>query len=272
MKRTEVKLQHSTAVLRATLDSSDEGILVIANDGNISEHNLRFLDLWKVPTSVIEAGSDRRLIDHASRQLIDPGKLVKYLAECQAHADLDHDQALELRDGRIVEVHSTPERIDNRVAGRFFSFKDVTRQKQYETGLLKQKENIRSLFVNNPANMLLIEPDTGLIVHANDAACRFYGYPEVVISKLRLSDISTLPFEEFWGRIRSAKNNEKNYFIAPHRLENGEMREVEIFLAPINYKGRVLLFGIVQDISGKKSPRRLLEGPELPDNRVPNGV
>lgn len=268
LKKAEMGLQHSTAVLRATLDSSDEGILVVSNDGNISEHNLRFLDLWKVPTSIIEVRSDRRLIDHAGRQMKEQGAFLRFMGECQARPDLDHDQVLELRDGRVIEVHSTPERIGNRVAGRFFSFKDITRQKQYETGLVQQRENIRSLFINNPANMLLIDPDTSLIVHANDAACRFYGYAEEAISKMRLSDISTLPSEEFWNRMRSASDNQKNYFIAPHRLASGEIKDVEIFLAPINYKQRVRLFGIVQDISGTKSVSRLLEESELRHNRI----
>ncbi|HEY3421497.1 MAG TPA: PAS domain S-box protein [Methanomassiliicoccales archaeon] len=268
LKRTEMKLQHSTAVLRATLDSSDEGILVITDDGVISEHNLRFLDMWRIPSSIMETGSAQRVIDYAKNQLKDPDRFARYVEDCRNNPDQDGVIILEFQDGRVAEVYSTPERIGNEIVGWFFSFKDITRQKEFESRLMLQRENMRSLFVSNPANMLLIEPDTDLIVHANKAACRFYGYDEGTMSRMKLSDISILPLEEYWNRIRSAKNNEKNYFFAPHRLENGEVRDVEIFLAPISYKGRVLLFGIVQDISNTKSTRRLIKETKLKQNRI----
>ena len=59
LKQAEMKLQHSTAVLRATLDSSDEGILVVSNEGIISEYNRKFLDLWKIQASRMEGGPAR---------------------------------------------------------------------------------------------------------------------------------------------------------------------------------------------------------------------
>ncbi len=268
LKNAEMKLQHSTAVLRATLDSSDEGILVITNDGVISEHNLKFLDMWRIPPSIMEAGSGQRVIDYAKHQLKDPGRFAKYVEDCQSHPDQDSNILLDFQDGRVAEVYSTPERIGKEIVGRFFSFKDITRQKETEARLEQQKENGKGLFVNNPANMLLIEPDTGYIVHANKAACKFYGCTEGAISKMRLSDISILPFEEYLNRIRMARNNENNYFFAPHRLLNGETRDVEVFMAPINYKGRVLLFGIVQDISHSKSTRRLIKETKIKQNRI----
>ena len=267
LKSAEMKLQHSTAVLRATLDSSDEGILVITNEGVISEHNLRFQDMWRIPPSIMEAGSGKRVIDYAKNQLKDPARFAKYVEECWTRPE-DSNLLLEFQDGRFAEVYSTPERIGSEILGRFFSFKDITEQKEFETRLMQQKENSRSLFVNNPANMLLIEPETGQIVHANKAACKFYGYTELAISKMKLSDISILPFEDYWNRLRLARNNENNYFFAPHRLENGETRDVEIFLAPINYKGRALLFGIVQDISNAKSTRRMIKETKLKQNRI----
>jgi PAS domain S-box-containing protein len=268
LKNVEMQLQHSTAVLRATLDSSDEGILVVANDGNISEYNLKFLSQWKIPAPIMEARSGAKLIDFAKDQLKDPDDFVQYVEDCYASPDTDNDHVLEFTDGRIFEVYSAPEHVGNKIAGRFWSFKDITRQKEFEKGLLQRNENNRSLFVNNPAIMLLIEPDTGRIVHANKTACHFYGYDEGTITNMRLSEISTVPFDEYSNRIRLAKSNQKNYFIAPHRLANNEIKDVEIFLAPINYKGNPLLFSIVQDISGTRSTNRSLKGSELRHDRI----
>ena len=272
LKQAEMKLQHSTAVLRATLDSSDEGILVVSNEGIISEYNRKFLDLWKIQASRMEGWTGEGLIDLTKGQLKDPDGFALYLEHCYAYPEQDSRLLLEFRDGRVMEVYSTPERIGDKITGRYWSFKDITLQKEFETGLLERHDNTRSLFVNNPAIMLLIEPDTGKVVHGNKAACSFYGYGMDAICGMRLSEITTLPLDEFNSRLQLAKSNRKNYFRAPHRMADGEVRDVEVFVAPINYKGRALLFSIVQDVSETKSTKRFLEESELRQNHVLNVI
>ncbi len=268
LKNAEMKLQHSTAMLRATLDSSEEGILVVSNEGSISEHNRRFLELWKIPASVMDAGSGNGLMDYAKDQLTDPDLFVDYVNYCYSNPHRDDRRILNFKDGRVYGVYSTPERIGNKVTGRYWSFKDITRQKGFEAGLLKRHENIRGLFVNNPAKMLLLEPEEGRIVHANKAACGFYGYSEDELSRMSLVDITTLPFAEYSDQMKMARTNQKYNFSAPHRLASGEVRDVEIFIAPVTYKGQPMLFSIVQDISGMNSTKRLLEETELKNNRI----
>ena len=166
--------------------------------------------------------------------------------------------SFELKDGRTYEVYAAPQRIGREVIGRFWSYKDITQQKRYENGLLERNENIKSLFVDNLAIMLLLEPGSGRIVHANVSACRFYGYTEDAICKMSLSDLSTLPPGELSNRMRLAENKQKNFFSTIHRLADKETRDVQIFIAPINYKDRVLLFGIVQDITEANKTKRML--------------
>lgn len=268
LKNAEVKLQHSSAVLRATLDSSDEGILVTTNDGVITEHNRRFQDLWKVPASIMASRSGEKLIDFAKDQLKDFEQFVKFVDDCYAEPDMDDHRILEFKDGRSCELYSTPERIEGEVTGRYWSFKDITRQKAFESDLLQRHDNIRSLFANNPAKMLLFEPDSGRIVHANRAACLFYGRAEEAMKRMSLSEITTLPFAEYSERMGLARTRQRNYFDAPHRLADGTVRDVAIFIAPVVYKGRPRLFSIVQDVSGTKGGNRLLDANALKNNRI----
>ncbi|WP_291717583.1 PAS domain-containing sensor histidine kinase [Magnetospirillum sp. 64-120] len=107
--------------------------------------------------------------------------------------------------------------------------------------------------------MLLIEPESGAIVDANDAAARFYGYSLPQLRSLRIQDINTLGADEVGAERRRAKAEKRNYFIFPHRLANGDLRTVEVYSAPVRDKqGRTLLLSIIYDITGKAVAEREL--------------
>ena len=45
--------QQTQALLRATLDSTAEGILVVSQAGKITGYNRRFMEMWRVPESIL---------------------------------------------------------------------------------------------------------------------------------------------------------------------------------------------------------------------------
>ncbi len=59
-----------------------------------------------------------------------------------------------------------------------------------------------SLFENNHAVMLLIEPETAAIKDANPAACAYYGWSREEFRKLRIGDINTLSRDEIFAHHR----------------------------------------------------------------------
>src|SRR5512143_701667 len=75
------------------------------------------------------------------------------------------------------------------------TLRDISEQKQTEARLREREELYRVLFEENRAIKLLIDPDTGAIVEANDAACEFYGYPAEKLLAMRITDINILPPE-----------------------------------------------------------------------------
>jgi two-component system, chemotaxis family, sensor kinase Cph1 len=100
--------------------------------------------------------------------------------------------------------------------------------------------------------MLLIEPETGAIIDANDAASRFYGYNLPQLRSMSIQDLNTLGQDEVAAERRRAKVEKRNYFIFPHRLASGDLRTVEVYSAPLrDTGGRTLLLSIVHDITGK---------------------
>lgn len=126
-KQTELALETSLSLLRATLDATTDGILALDNDGRISLFNTRFVELWRIPEFVaIEAGSEEQVLGHITSQLLDPAKFRDRIANIQARPHDASFDVLECADGRVYEVHSRPERIGDDLVGRVWSFHDNT--------------------------------------------------------------------------------------------------------------------------------------------------
>jgi PAS domain S-box-containing protein len=118
---------------------------------------------------------------------------------------------------------------------------------------LKEGEShYRSLFYNNHAAMLIIDPDDGAIVDANPAACTFYGWPCEVLTRKRISDINTLSEEQIRRAMAAAVGKRRTHFTFRHRRADGSIRDVEVLSGPIQLRGRQLLYSIIDDITERK--------------------
>ncbi|WP_432662014.1 EAL domain-containing protein [Wukongibacter baidiensis] len=132
----------------------------------------------------------------------------------------------------------------------------------YCKSLFKEEKIYKSLFENNHAVMLLINPETAAIVDANPAACSFYGYSRSELITKKITEINTLSQEEVFEEMSKAKLENKNHFTFPHRLANGELRYVEVYSGPIDINNKKLLYSIIFDISEKQEALNSLEESE----------
>jgi len=123
-------------------------------------------------------------------------------------------------------------------------------QKQAE--LLRSEARYHSLFENNHAVMLVINPANGRIIDANPAACSFYGYGPDTLREMNISEINTLSPAQIRKEQALALTQSQNHFNFRHRLANGEIRDVEVFSGPIELFGQKLLYSINHDVSERK--------------------
>lgn len=107
-------------------------------------------------------------------------------------------------------------------------------------------------FEINHSIMIVIDPETGVIIDANEAACSFYQYDYAHIIKLNISDINELSNEELAMEMELATRQQKNCFYFKHRIANGEIRDVEVHSGPITQNSRRLLYSIIHDITDRK--------------------
>ncbi|WP_305042919.1 EAL domain-containing protein [Geoalkalibacter sp.] len=125
-------------------------------------------------------------------------------------------------------------------------------EKAHNQAQLRQSEaRYHSLFENNHAIMLLIDPKDGQIVDANPAACAFYGYGLEGLRNMKISDINILPLEEIRKVINRCLAMEQNHFHFRHRITGGEIRDIESFIGPIKFSSQRLLYAIIHDITDR---------------------
>jgi PAS domain S-box-containing protein len=104
----------------------------------------------------------------------------------------------------------------------------------------------------NHSIILIIDPEMGVIIDANEAACTFYQYDYEHITKLKICDINGLSVEEIAIEMELAYRKQKSCFYFKHRRANGEIRDVEVHSGPIIHNGQQLLYSIIHDITGRK--------------------
>ena len=153
---------------------------------------------------------------------------------------------------------------ENRLVRILGAVQDISEQKRIEEALRESEDRYRSIFERSYTPMLLIEPFTGLIVEANHAATKFYGYSLETLQQMNISMINTLDAAEVDAAKQQAFREERNQFLFEHRLADGEIRHVEVYSAPIRLSGRELLYSIIHDVTQRFNLRRKTSAWRLP--------
>ena len=137
------------------------------------------------------------------------------------------------------------------------TFMDITDRKIMEETLLATERQYRDIFHKNTAVKLIIDPDSGAILKANEAASLFYGYSVEQIESMYIEEINLLPKKQVNDEMALAMIQKRNYFNFRHRLATGEIRDVEVYSGPLESEGRVLLYSIIHDVTSRNQAEYL---------------
>jgi PAS domain S-box-containing protein len=156
-KRLEEAREQSVSLLRATLESTADGILVVDGEGKIVGANERFAQLWRIPETIIASRSDQQALSFVLEQLKDPEEFLAKVNQLYSQPETESFDVLEFKDGRVFERYSIPQRIEGRPVGRVWSFRDVTEHKQTELNQRLAAEILRVLNRGGDMHFLIKE-------------------------------------------------------------------------------------------------------------------
>lgn len=153
------------ALLKAALDATEEGMLIVNKSGKVIYYNQKFASIWKIPQDILDAGNNREMINFAASQLMDSETFVVKTLSFAANPEIDFIDELLFKDGRIFERSVKPHKIKDKIIGRVISFRDITERRNQDTKLLK--EAMHDPLTGLPNRKLLIESLQQAIGYAN---------------------------------------------------------------------------------------------------------
>jgi len=130
--------------------------------------------------------------------------------------------------------------------------REIGKRKQAEAALSESEDNYRRLFEQHAAVKLIVDPATGAIKAANEAAAIFYGWSREQFAHMNIRQISTLSPDAVNGEMQKMLNDRDFHFEFQHLLADGTIRDVEIFSSPIRWKDGCFLHLIVHDVTERK--------------------
>jgi len=135
-RRSAAEVRSSLSLLEATLESTADGILVVDAEGRMVRLNQKFIEMWRIPEHIVESRDDSLAIEYVLDQLKEPDQFSKKVADLYADPEAESYDVLEFKDGRVFERYSKPQRAGDEIAGRVWSFRDITERDRFESELL----------------------------------------------------------------------------------------------------------------------------------------
>lgn len=158
------------------------------------------------------------------------------------------------------EAHISPVLDDSCKIAHYVAVKvEITKRKLAEQALVESEARFRNLFEKNGIAMFLLDPVSGQIVAANQAAAVYYGYSIERLVAMSIDQINTLPREQIVQEMNRTVSDECNHFEFRHRLASGEIRDVEVHCNATRQGGRSLIHSIIHDITDRKKSQQDLE-------------
>lgn len=157
-QRAAHEFEQLVAELRATLDSTADGMLVCDLRGEVRAFNRRFSQIWAVPESLHLHRDDSALHAHLQASVLDPDHYLRRLDELASSPDLEATDTLLLKNGQVLERSCVTQISRGRAVGRVYSFRDITDQVAAQAELRRAAKvfecSLDAIFIATAADVL----------------------------------------------------------------------------------------------------------------------
>ena len=255
------RVANQTETIRAALESTADGILVVDERGRIVAFNAKFAELWQIPKPLLASADDEQVISHMSSQLRAPETFHLKAAELFAHPNGKSDDLIEFKDGRVFERHSEPQRVHGKNVGRVWGFRDVTERTRAE----EARSKLAAIVESSNDGIVSMTLD-GVITSWNKGAESVYGYRAKEVMGKTVSILAPPERVDETAAIlaRLRRGEQTSHFETVRVRKDSSRIDVSLTISPIqNAAGDVVgAAAIVRDITEEKRAEKALRESE----------
>ncbi len=250
-RRAEAARERAVSLLEATLESTADGLLVVDASGRIERFNQKFSAMWRLPADVL-APRDERALGFVLDQLQEPAAFLARVHKLYAQPEAESFDVLRLRDGRVFERYSLPQRLAGEVVGRVWSFRDVSERAHAEEAMARLVAIIEAT-----PDLVATADASGRPLYVNRAGRRMLGLEDAaplldphVASYYPPADADRLVQEAIPAALRDGSWSGE---LALRRADGGRVPVLQVILAHRSPGGEIdFLSTIARDISARK--------------------
>ena len=150
-QEVEDALENTLSQLRATLESTGNGILALDWNGKIVSMNRLCSKMWNIPEALLLARADEDILEYLAGSVQESA-----LCRSRLHAVLDAKHAedrFRLVDGRVFECKSRPQYLGERIIGRVFGYTDITERQLAEEALRESRDQLEARVLRRTADL-----------------------------------------------------------------------------------------------------------------------
>jgi PAS domain S-box-containing protein len=224
-----LQLAQALMIMRATLESTTDGILVTDEKLEVIDLNAKYTDMWKIPHGVMKAAVPRKVLELASQKFANPRRFIARIDEIGA-TDQESFDLLEPKDGRIFERYSKVLTVEGKRAGRVWSFRDVTARNSAEITSRRL-----AAIVASTDDAIMGKNLNGIITDWNFGAERIFGYSadEMIGASIMRLIPADCQVEELEILSRIRRGERVDHFESIRLTKDGRQLNCAITVSPI---------------------------------------
>lgn len=143
LRKTKQQYVKTSSILKATLESTADCIVVVDFNGRVCNFNSRFQALCELSDGRMKSLDDSQILLHFMNLVSGPDEFIKRIGQIyDSPGDEVHDN-VEFKDGRLFKRVSLPQILNNRIVGRVWNFSDITEIKRSEEELQSTLKTLR---------------------------------------------------------------------------------------------------------------------------------
>lgn len=259
-KRSEAELRYTLSLLQTTFESTDDGILIVGEEGRVLAYNDRFAKMWCLPEAILSTRDDDRFLDFVLEQLKEPDRFLERVRLLYDSPQMTSFDEIEFKDGRTFERFSQPIHEDQSLVGRIWNFRDVTERKAAERALNKSERELKSI-MNSAKDAIFVKDREGKYVMVNEAMGQTFGVQAAELMGMMDRDLFGAEAAE-----QNALMDER--VLAGQTVEqevnwdiHGSVRVLSLIKVPLrDDQGNVVgICGIARDTSERKKVEKALQ-------------